>query len=523
MQNILNIKNSEYLNQVIENDNHDDLALLWIDITKEKIKCVDSKKYTLYKFDTDTLLYEKLQINEFSEIVRTELKQYLKDVSTANTDVRLLKLINKICNKTYSSDVAKIIAVKKPIYCKKFLKKLDNKPHVVNVNNGIIDLKTGEFKTRTNKDLYSLCLDFDYTEKLNKKVMAEIREDFKNICNDDETFLEFMFSWLGYCLTGETNETKSLWCIGHKAGNGKSTISKIFVTMFKNYCYKFKSESLNEKYSKLHKELAQCKGVRYAYIEELKQEKLDTTVYKDLVDGDHINNEVLFSTTAELNITFKLTVISNTDPNFKADKGMMRRGILVNHTNEFYEKDDFEACNGKKGIYLKNKWIIEKYKKDKYKNALLHILLPYAKRYYADGLIVPKIYRNSFKDLCEENDKMQEFINSCVTITNNDDDRIYKEEFRSVYNAHSKLNFNWITILSDVRRTGLDYNKEKRCNYNGLSQKGCIVGIKFRDFTDDFIHINNNPLDANVDKEVNLENEIERLNKIIEELKLQIK
>ena len=136
------------------------------------------------------------------------------------------------------------------------------------------------------------------------------------------------------------------------------------------------SKSLNENYSKLHKELAECKGKRYTYIEELDQHKLDINMYKNLVDGDLVNNEILFGTTEKIPIHFKMNVISNHDPNFKSDEGVLRRGILVNHTNKFYDDDEYEIFKNNKGVYLKNKWILEKYKKEEYKNALFHLLVP---------------------------------------------------------------------------------------------------------------------------------------------------
>lgn len=493
---------SNFLKDAIENENHENLSLLWIDTTKSNIKCIDCESYYFYKFNSGTLLFKKLQINEFSELVKQELIIYLKEVMKINTDTRVNKLIKKIGNKGYSSDIAKTIAVK--IFDDTFIKNLDSNIDVINFKNGLVDLRTGEFKPRTTDDLFSIALEFDYCQNKNDKIINEIKEDLKHICNDDNEFLEFMLGWLGYCLTGQTNEQKSLWQIGHTASNGKSTVSKIFCCAFQEYCFKFKSESLNEKYAKIHKELAECKGVRYAYIEELKQDKLDTSLYKDLVDGDMVNNEILFSTCEKINITFKLNVISNSDPNFKSDKGMMRRGILVNHTNEFYDKEDYEQCNNRKGVYVKDKWILEKYKREEYKNALFHLLLPYSISFYNNGLKIPKLFKEGFKQLCEENDKMKDFIDSKLTITGDSNDRIYKEDFKTVYNQHCKLNFSWIHILSDIKRTGLSYDCEKKTMYEGLSQKGCIIGVKFRMYDDE--DMKENPLDANINTSSTVQN-----------------
>jgi phage/plasmid-associated DNA primase len=496
---------SEYLRDAIEEENHDNLALLWIDITKSNIKCVDCEGYIFYQFDTTTLLYKRIKINAFTEVVKQELKAYLKEVMKMNTDSRLKKLVTNIGNKCRSSDISKVIAVK--IFDDKFLEKLDNNIDVINFKNGYVNLKSGEFQPRTTNDLYSIALNLNYDSNKNEKIINDIKKDLIRNCNDDEEFLEFMLAWLGYCLTGHTGEQKSLWATGHLASNGKSTLCKIFCNAFEEYCYKFTSKSLNDGYSKLHKEMAECKGKRYTYIEELDQKKLDTSIYKDLVDGDAVNNEILFGTTEKIDIHFKLNVFSNHDPNFKADRGVVRRGILVNHTNIFYDEDDpeYEENKNEKGVYLKNKMFVDKYKNDEYKKALFHLLLPYAKQWYITTLKIPKKFRNSFKNLCDENDKMKDFIESKLSITGDTNDRIHKEEFRMLFNMHTKLNFSWIHILSDIKRTKLIYDSEKKTMYEGLSQKGCIMGVKVRnqDVEELEYELNQleNPLDA--DKDVN--------------------
>ena len=244
------IKTSLYLLDCIISANHEDLALLWIDITKIKVVCVCCKSFTFYQFNDLTLLYELIEINQFTEIVKLELREYLKEIAKLNTDKRLLDLIKTTGCRTYTKNVTATIAVK--IYDKNFMNKLDVNKDKINVSNGVIDLRTGLFLPRTKKDLYSKCLDYEYKVKNNSKTQAKIRKLLLNICNDDENFLEFMLGWLGYCLTGETKEQKSLWLIGHSAGNGKSTISKIFQNCFSPYCFKLDSKALNEGYGKLH-------------------------------------------------------------------------------------------------------------------------------------------------------------------------------------------------------------------------------------------------------------------------------
>lgn len=472
-----NIKISKFLSMCIEDANHDDLALLWKDITPSKIYCsnVEGSQF-FFKFNDNALIYELIGIIQFTEILRTELKDYLRQVQAVNTDERLKKIIKNVGSSDFSSCIAKIASNK--IYDPLFFSKLDTRKDVVNFNNGYVNLRTGEFKKRDPTDFFTRCLPYDYNPTHKEADVKKIKTLIKNICNDDPVYYEFYLGWLGYCLTGETTEQKSLWIIGHSASNGKSTMSKIFERCFPCYCFKFDSNSLCEKYDKAHKYIASTKGVRYVYIEELGKSKLNESLYKDLVDGDKINNEVLFKTTEELQILFKLNIISNHNPKFSTDAGMKRRGLMMTLTNKFVEKDDYNPSE--KGTYVKDKRLLDMFQTDECKLAFFSLLLEYSKKFYAKELSIPKSVKDQFSDLCHENDKMTDFIDCKVEITNNDKDRIYKDEFLMLYNLHYKVNCNWATILSDVKRCGLKYDREKHIMYLGMSQRGVISGIRWR-------------------------------------------
>jgi phage/plasmid-associated DNA primase len=485
----MNIIQSEYLKQCIEFPNHDDLGYLWKEITKHKIICIDVENYVYYRFNSELLLYELISINEFTAIVKNELREYLHNVSTVNTDARLLKLRQSIGNKNMSKQISELLSEK--IHDPKFYKKLDVRTDVVNFKNGYVDLTNGKFHKRSETDFYSKCLDYDYSEVQNDKVMKEINNIFKNICNDDDNLLKFNFSWLGYCLTGETREQKSLFVVGHTASNGKSTTSKIFSSAFPCYCYKIAPETFSKNYGKVHKQLANCKGVRYVYLEELDKDSINTSLYKDIVDGDIINNEVLFATLEKITILFKLNCISNHEPNFGTDEGMRRRGLLMTLKNRFLDKDKFQ---NEKGTYLNNKELIKNFENDdNYKLALFHILLPYAIEFYKNGLYIYSPVREDFNDLCKENDKMQTFIDFTFEITNDDSDKIHKDHFKQLYNDHFKTKMDWIKILSELKRCNLKYERQLRTNYEGQSQKGVILGIRLRNVLDE--ELKENPLD----------------------------
>ena len=470
-------KISIYLKDAIDNVNHNDLAMLWTDITIEKIYCTAIENMQLfYKFNKISLIYEQIGSTQFTEIIRTELINYLKKVKIVNTDDRLTKLLKSVGGASFSSSIAEIASNK--IYDPSFYSKLDRQKDMINFANGYVNLRTGTFKKRDPTDFFSKCLDYDYIETAVPEYTKKIQTLVTNICNDERVYYDFMLGWLGYCLTGETSEQKSLYIIGHSAENGKSTLSKIFEACFTCYCFKFHSDSLCEKNDKSHKYIASTKGIRYVYIEELGKGKLNESLYKDLVDGNSINNEVLFKTTEKIEILFKINIISNNDPVFNNDAGMKRRGLLMNFTNSFKEDDDYRP--GVKGLYKKDKKLLNLFENNEYKIAFFHILLPYAIKFYKTELFIPKCMKDQFKDLCGENDKMSAFIDNKIELTGHIGDKMYKDQFLLLYNTHYNLHCNWMTILSDIKRCGLNYDRAGYCVYGGMSQRGVITGIRAR-------------------------------------------
>ena len=195
----------------------------------------------------------------------------------------------------------------------------------------------------------------------------------------------FMMSYFSYCLTGETREQKSLFTIGLKASNGKSTGTKIFETCFREYSRKLTNAFFKENNESVHKEIAELKGIRYAYMEEYpKNCNLNVDLYKDLVDGNTRTNKVMYGTTEEIQITFKINILSNHIPKFENDKGILRRGLMAELTNCFLDEHEYKK---KKRTYLLDYTLLMKFNDEKYKQSFFNILLNYSIQYYKKNII----------------------------------------------------------------------------------------------------------------------------------------
>ena len=479
-----NFKTSKFFIECIENYTDDRIAKLFIDITKTKIICINDESFIFYKFDNQLCIYECIQLNEFTKIVKNELDNYIQEIKKNNTDKRISNLEKKILDYSSSLKIAKSCA--QYLYDKTFLSKLDTNTDEFHFKNGYINLRDGKFHKRNSSHLISKCNNYDYINKSNKEVdeaMIFLIEKMKNICNDDNDILEFSNAFFGYCLTGEIKEQLCLFSIGLHASNGKSTLSEMFSKSFSNYCYKMDRSAIESDGKNIHKSIAECKGMRYVYVEEF-EKRINTSLFKDLIGSKSISNQVLYGTTELIQITFKLNIISNYLFDVHSDKGVERRGRMIEFKNRFLDEYDNEYKPNTKGIYKKDKFFLDKFDNDVYKNALFKILLPYAIKFYKDGCIKCNYMNtsyNNFKQICNENDKMKPFIESCFIITNNDEDRIHKDHFINLYNTETKYNNKWIKILSDAKRCNLNYNCDKRTVYNGKSEKGCFIGLKLRE------------------------------------------
>ena len=364
-------------------------------------------------------------------------------------------------------------------YDKDFISKIDHDKTTINFKNGLLCLKTGEFRKRTRKDYVSKCLNYDYNEETNEKMKATILNLMLKICNDDNTVLEDNLRWFGYCLTGETKHQKFLCTIGHSAQNGKSTLTKMFDSAFSIYSIKLDKQTFTKDNNKKHKQFALIKQpIRYAYIEEMDRNKLDGETLKDFIDGHKLNNEIMFGTSEAIELQCKLNLISNNDLNFDTDEGIKRRGYRQEFTNKFLDATHKDYNEGAKGIYLKNENILDMINTEQFKHTFCQIIIPYSIKYYDEGLILSKQLTDSFNELCEENDKMKEFMTRNYEITNDNQDKIHKDTFLALYRMDTGLKMiSWQNLLNDVKRIGLNYKKNLSCG----GRQGCILGIKRRD------------------------------------------
>ena len=151
--------------------------------------------------------------------------------------------------------------------------------------------------------------------------------------------------------------------------------------------------------------------------------------------------------------------------------------MCAEHTNLFLDEDKYKLNKHKKGVYLKDTDLIKTcFNQNDYKLAFFHLLLPYAVRYYASKFnnVNMKPLIENWENVCCQNDNMQQFIDEKYEITNNDSDRIHKDDFLKDYQLFFNLNkITWNNLINDIKRLGLSYDRLKKIN----NKRGVIIGL----------------------------------------------
>ena len=446
---------------------------------------------TLYYFNGD-IWNSKTSMKHLNSLLSEDFYLYCSKliINNTNEDERLKKLSNILNLQSRKRKPYIIAEIKDNLTLDENIvfDTNDKMKNCLNFKNGLLELNkikitnnnldfTDAFRKRTEDDYVTQFLNYNFQFQAYYKIMNEIDTIYSKI-NPDKTEKEFIYSWFAYCLTGITNQQIFLTSIGYSAQNGKSTQSKIHSRVLPLYSHKLDKRTFNLNYSKQHKQIIHFDStpIRYVYIEELDQKQLDQSLLKDFVDGDKINCEIMYGDSKNVDIQCKLNICSNVDPNFgNVDKGILRRGLMIKYNQRFLPKDKYEneLKEGKNNIHLRIDDIEDLFYNEKYKNAYLHLLLPFVVKFFNKKFIIPENIKNKFVETAEEYDTFKNIIDKYFTITDDEEDRIHKNEYIEIIRGEMEKNVSWKYILSETKRIGLNYSRDMR--FNGL--KGCIFGI----------------------------------------------
>lgn len=221
---------------------------------------------------------------------------------------------------------------------------LDSHPFLLNVQNGVLDLKTSELLPHDPSYLMTKITKVDYNAAADcptfKKFMVGISMGRLD-------WIDYVQEALGYALTGDMSLQQSFWCVGG-GGNGKSSLQNTILKMLGSYGANLPIEMFLVSRRTLAQspdpQLMNIPGVRFVCTTEMaKGSQLDEAAFKNLISTDPLPARNLYAKKiAEIRPQFKVWPSFNDLPTVASTENAVWRRIVSIPFDADYEVRDVD-------------------------------------------------------------------------------------------------------------------------------------------------------------------------------------
>lgn len=350
-----------------------------------------------------------------------EGKQKTK-LETLRLNTRKESMLNSICS-----------AVKTQTCDNNFYDKLDKDPYILGFNNGVLDLRTMEFRSCNDDEYVRKTCGYDFIdiEKCDKETKEkilefekEMEEDIRNNYETDSEY-EFNMQSISRSLQGaeiSNKEQKITIKIGSGA-NGKGMEQEFCMNIFGEYGYILNPESMKHGLKMNDPNIYGLYLARIAFISE-PDGKWNNTIFKNLT-ADEIMVRTLYMSEGKKIKPCPIIVSTNEPIMFQkicANDSIPRRCNNMEMTSKYKDEDDFDPNNPyhrkKKQGY---KWC------DLRKMAGMRILMKYFQMYKDNGSNIsnniPLRFKNNTMDYISEMNVEERFIKEYIHHTTEKKDK----------------------------------------------------------------------------------------------------
>ena len=207
----------------------------------------------------------------------------------------------------------------------------DRDKWLLNLDNGTLDLRTGERREHRREDLITKLAPVPY----NPEAKAPLFENFLNdIFAGSQDLIRFVQRGIGYALTGDTSE-QCLFIPWGGGDNGKSTLVETILSLVGDYGMFTPPETLLAKrHDGIPNDLARLRGARFGAAVETEEGKhLAESRIKQMTGGDTISARFMRGEWFDFKPEFKVFLATNHKPQIKGtDHAIWRRIRLVPFT-----------------------------------------------------------------------------------------------------------------------------------------------------------------------------------------------
>jgi putative DNA primase/helicase len=271
---------------------------------------------------------------------------------------------------------------------------LDPNPWLLNVENGTVDLKTGELREHRQEDMITKIACVTY----GKNADCPIWKNFlMEIMNYNAELIRFIQTAAGWAITGDTSE-QSMFILFGTGANGKSTFLNTIMNLLGDYAIATPTETFMKKSGdQITNDIARLRGTRFVTTTEAEQgRRLSEPLIKQITGNDRMTARFLYGEFFNFTPTFKIFMATNHKPVIKGtDYGIWRRIKLIPFITRIAEE--------KQDKHLDQKLMREG-------PGILNWLLEGARRWCEEGLQTPNVITSATDEYRGEMDVIGNFI-----------------------------------------------------------------------------------------------------------------
>lgn len=282
---------------------------------------------------------------------------------------------------------------------------LDQRLHLLNVNNGTMDLHSGVLLQHKRSHHLTQMIEVDYD--IGSRCQTWL--SFLNRSMDgNQNLIDYLQRAFGYSICGETSEQCLFFLYGNGA-NGKSTALNIFKKLMNNYAKQTSPETfmvIQKGSGGPSPELADLRGARVVITTEVEDgRQLAENLIKQATGQDPLSVRRLYCEPFEYIPQFKLWIAANHKPVIRGqDYAIWRRIHLVPFNVIIPEGERDKDLPIKLEVELPGilSWVIEGYK-----------------LWQKDGLRPPAEVKDATEEYKTEMDNIQQWIDECCVTGKN--------------------------------------------------------------------------------------------------------
>ncbi len=348
---------------------------------------------------------------------------------------------------------------------------LDQSPDLLNCNNGVVDLRTGEIEPHDPKQLFTYCIPVNYNPDGD---LAEWLDFLAGVAESQET-IDYLQLALGYSLTGHTWD-EVLFYIQGPTRSGKGTLTETFLAVlgrlplgteadFSTFTSKRDGDTQNF-------DLAGLKPCRFVSASESsKYERLNSAKVKSATGGNDIRcahkGKDLFSYKPQ----FKIWLSSNFPPRADVDDdAVWARLRVIRFPNSFLGKED--------------KQLKRKLREPRNLEAVLAWSVAGARKWYDSpekGLPIPASIEAATKEARDSFDYVSQWVRESIAVTGISNNFIPNPSLYASYkewcDANGVMPKKIGGLTSALKSKGLSAGTQKK--HKGKNVRG-LVGACFR-------------------------------------------